>query len=165
MNFEELREKYTQLVYEGFKIEPEDGNLKVTFDFLLMPDIEFKPVVVFPNISQERLEEIGPKILENLTFNLGMVELLSYWKAACPQEIVIKAGFLDEEQKVFWKNLLIKGLGEFFYTNKIDFTREDLIEFVILRTKSEGSEDIRFFASLRMTSKSGRDTSVRAYTF
>lgn len=126
MNFEEIRKKHAQIVYEGFQILHEDGNLQVTFDFLLTPDIQFKPVVVFPNVSKDRLKEIGPAVLENLVFNLGMVELISYWKAACPAEILVKAGHLDESQIAFWKKLLIKGLGEFFYTNQIDFTVQDL---------------------------------------
>ncbi|MDO8576961.1 MAG: hypothetical protein Q7R82_01320 [Candidatus Daviesbacteria bacterium] len=132
MDFNELRKKHSQLVYERFQILPEDGNLKVVFNFLLTPDIKFRPFVIFPNVSQERFNEIGSESLNNLVFNLGMVELLSYWKAACPPEIIIKAGFLDGEQIAFWKNLLIKGLGEFFYTNKINFTQKDLVEFVIL---------------------------------
>ncbi len=130
MDFKSLREKHQELVYEGFRILIEEGNLQIIFDFLLAPDIKFNPVVVFPHILQERLAKIGPAALKNMAFNLGLVELLSYWKAACPPKIIIKAGFLNEEQIKFWKKLLIKGLGEFFYTNKIDFTQKDLVEFV-----------------------------------
>ena len=130
MNFEELRSRHRHLIYEGYKIELEQGNLKVIFDFLLAPDIKFRPFAVFPNVSEKRLDEIGSKVLQNLVFNLGMVELISYWKAACPPEILIKAGYLDKEQISFWKNLLIKGLGEFFYTNKLDFNQPDLVEFM-----------------------------------
>lgn len=130
MEFEELRKKHKQLIYEGFRVLPEDGNLKVVFHFLLTPDIRFEPFVVFPNISKKRIEEIGPKIIENLVFNLGMVELLSYWKTACPLQIQIKAGYLDNDQVKFWKKLLIKGLGEFFYTNKIDFTTPNLVKII-----------------------------------
>lgn len=140
MDFKNLRDKHPQFVYESFETTLEQGNLKVIFHFLLAPDIEFKPSVIFPNVSQQRLDEIGPKVLENLVFNLGMVELLSYWKAACPTEILIKAGFLNEEQRKWWKNLLIKGLGEFFYTNQIDFTKDDLVEF-----KVEGSDNHAVF--------------------
>lgn len=124
MTFDNLRKKHPQFIYEGFKIEQENENLKITFDFLLTPDIQFRPTVIFPNISGNQ------EVLQNLAFNLGMVELLSYWRAACPPEIVIKAGYLDEEQVKFWKKLLIKGLGEFFYNNKIDFTYPDLVKFV-----------------------------------
>ncbi len=136
MDFNELRKKHNQLVYEGFQILPENGNLKVIFDFLLAPDIRFNPVIIFPNFSQERVNEIDSQVLANLVFNIGMVELLSYWKAACPPQIIIKAGFLDQDQIAFWKNLLVKGLGEFFYNNKIDFTRKDLVEFKVESAES-----------------------------
>ncbi|MDO8573833.1 MAG: UDP-N-acetylmuramoyl-L-alanine--D-glutamate ligase [Candidatus Daviesbacteria bacterium] len=132
MDFKKLREKHAQFIYEGFKVEQENENLKVTFDFLLTPDIRFKPQVIFPNVSKT-------KDIDNLVFNLGMVELLSYWKAACPPKIIIKAGYLDEEQIKFWKKLLIKGLGEFFYINKIDFTQKDLFVFETASHSSSGN--------------------------
>ncbi|OGE19375.1 UDP-N-acetylmuramoylalanine--D-glutamate ligase [Candidatus Daviesbacteria bacterium RIFCSPLOWO2_02_FULL_41_8] len=140
MDFNELRKKHNQLVYEGFQILPEDGNLKIIFDFLLTPDVRFNPEIILPDVSKARLDEIGPEVLQNLVFNLGMVELLSYWKAACPLEIIIKAGNLNDEQIKFWKNLLIKGLGEFFYTNKIDFTRKDIVKFVSNKLRDSSSE-------------------------
>ena len=122
MNFNKLRARHAQFIYEGFEILHEEENLKVTFNFLLTPDIRFQPEIILPKVNI---------IPHNLIFNLGMVELLSYWKAACPPEVIIKAGYLDENQIRFWKNLLIKGLGEFFYTNKINFTKEDLVEFKV----------------------------------
>lgn len=131
MTFEELRIKHDQLIYNGFNISLERNNLKVVFDFVLSPDIDFRPEIIFENIPMDRFKKINPLIFENLFFNLGIVELLSYWKAACPVEIIIKAGFLNADQIKFWKNLLIKGLGEFFYKNKIDFTSNDLVDIKV----------------------------------
>ncbi len=143
MNFNELRKKHSRFIYKGYETELGQGNLKIIFDFLLAPDIKFNPEVILPNVSMERLDEIGPEVLQNLVFNLGMIELLSYWKVACPPQIVIKAGSLGDNQIAFWKNLLIKGLGEFFYNNKIDFTEENIVEFVRqperLQAKYDGS--------------------------
>lgn len=140
MDFNQLRQKHKRIIYEGFQISHEKEDLKVSFDFMLEPDIKFTPYVVFPSISAEE------KIIENLAFNLGMVELLSYWKAACSPKIIIKAGYLNEDQIKFWKKLLIKGLGEFFYNNKIDFTQKDLVEFKTASHSSSGNvfgEDLR----------------------
>lgn len=131
MNFVQLRAKHLKFIYEGFDVVKDNRNLKVTFDFLLTPDIKFKPQLIFPKSSKK-------EGLENLVFNLGMVELLSYWKTACPPEIVIKAGYLNEEQIRFWKKLLIKGLGEFFYTNKIDFTKPALVNIRSFRSTPGG---------------------------
>lgn len=124
MVFEELRKKHPKFIYEGFDVVEEGGNLKISFNFQIPPDIKFKPEITFPAVRWEAR-------LNNLVFNLGMVELLSYWKSTCSPKIIIRAGFLDEDQIKFWKKLLIKGLGEFFYTNQIDFTIPDLVEFVV----------------------------------
>lgn len=135
MDFNQLRQKHKEFIYEGFQILPQDGNLKVIFDFTLSPDIKFNPIVIFPNIPKNQ------KDLQNLAFNLGMVELLSYWKAACSPKIIIKAGYLNEEQIKFWKKLLMKGFGEFFYNNKIDFTQKDLVEFKVESQQKFNSYD------------------------
>ncbi|TSC87414.1 MAG: putative UDP-N-acetylmuramoylalanine--D-glutamate ligase [Microgenomates group bacterium Gr01-1014_7] len=120
MNFQSLRKKHKQFIYEGFEINEENGDLKISFNFTITPDVKFKPEIIFPNINWEDK-------LNNLVFNLGMIEMLSYWKATCSPEIIIKAGSLNEEQINWWKDLIIKGLGEFFYNNKIDFTIPDLV--------------------------------------
>lgn len=60
-------------------------------------------------------------VLRPAVFALGMAELAHFWKATLAPNIVIRAGKLSEEQIAFWEKLYTKGLGEFFYVNKIDF--------------------------------------------
>ena len=119
MNLHELRKKYPQFIYEGFEVLEVDGNLRISFNFIVS-DIRFNPVINFPNAKWDSK-------LENLVFNLGLVEMISYWKATCSPEIIIKAGFLDSEQIDWWKDLIKKGLGEFFYKNKLDFIIPEII--------------------------------------
>lgn len=57
------------------------------------------------------------RILENLLLVLG----ISYWKAYCPRDIVIKPFTLTRAQAEFWNTVYTKGLGEFFYQNNIDY--------------------------------------------
>ena len=59
-----------------------------------------------------------------LVFALGLVELISYWKCACPPAVKIHCGALDAEEIAWWKRLWYHGLGEFFYRNDIQ-TDED----------------------------------------
>jgi len=131
MTFEEVRKKHPEFIYKGFETVKMGQDLKVYFDFEIS-NIKFRPEIVLPNINS---------IPDNLVFNLGMVELLSYWKATCSPKIIIKAGFLTEEQIKFWKNLLIKGLGEFFYNNKIDFIQENLVQFLVDSDKKYSKYD------------------------
>ncbi|MDR0821319.1 MAG: UDP-N-acetylmuramoyl-L-alanine--D-glutamate ligase [Oscillospiraceae bacterium] len=61
-------------------------------------------------------------------FDLGMVELVSYWKACCPKDVVISCGILDDSAALFWKKLYRNGLGEFFFRNNIT-PSDDFIRF------------------------------------
>ena len=59
-----------------------------------------------------------------------MVELISYWKTACPPKVIVEAGDLTAEQILWWKDLYFNGLGEFYYTNGISENQEDFMEIV-----------------------------------
>lgn len=66
--------------------------------------------------------------IENLVFHIGMVELISYWKAACPPKVVIMPHSLLPEQIDWWKKQYFHGLGEFFYLNGIHTSAESFME-------------------------------------
>ncbi|OYT13628.1 MAG: hypothetical protein B6I19_04225, partial [Bacteroidetes bacterium 4572_114] len=71
--------------------------------------------------------EINESELNNLVFQIGMIELISYWKAACSPEVIIEAGSLNQEQVEWWKKLYYNGLGEFFYRNGIHARKDDFM--------------------------------------
>ncbi len=129
-----LRKKYPKFIYQGYSYKiskchkaPPRRNLEIFFDFLVEPDIKFQPKIIVENINQAQIKRVGKNVLNNLIFHLGLVESISYWKAACSPEIIIKAGFLDKRQIKWWKNLILNGMGEFFYQNKINFTHTNFI--------------------------------------
>ena len=134
MTLNQLRRRHPRLIYRNFAVRQEEKNLRVSFNFLLEPDIVFTPKIVIPVMNQEsprRGEEIPA--IKNLAFHLGLVEAISYWKSACPPELVIKAGYLSPDQIAWWRNLFIHGLGEFFFRNQIDFTAVDFLTIVCKR--------------------------------
>jgi hypothetical protein len=51
------------------------------------------------------------------------MEIPSYWKATCSPVIEIRAGYLDKKQIGWWQDLIINGLGQFFYENEIPFQK------------------------------------------
>ncbi len=110
--------------------------MKFLFDLagkhVFQPELEIplRPFYVMENFSDE--------ILENLVFHIGMVELVSYWKAACPPRVIIRAGDLDAVQVAWWKKLYFHGLGEFFYLNGIETDRKNFMELI-----PEGSSKVR----------------------
>ncbi|MFH1841561.1 MAG: hypothetical protein ABH800_02265 [Candidatus Nealsonbacteria bacterium] len=116
-----FRKKYPKFFYKGYFCKVSNGDLKIAFEFQTGKNVFFKPEINIKNIDKARLERIGKKELNNLVFHLGLMEIPTYWKAACSSEIVIEAGYLNKEQIVWWKDLIIKGMGQFFYENKIDW--------------------------------------------
>ena len=104
------------------------NSLKIAFDFRVYPDIRFKPEIIIKDVPKARLKKIGERAINNFVFHLGLIEMLSYWKATCSPEIIIEAGYLNKEQLKWWHDLIINGLGQFFYENKIDFRKPDLLE-------------------------------------
>jgi hypothetical protein len=120
---ERLRDLHPTLTYESYDIKRERRILRVRWVIRLSPDIVFTPTLELP---LSRTADAGD--LEALVFNLGLVETISYWKAACPRELIVAAGTLTAEQRAWWHDLYLHGLGEFFYRNQIDFTEPDFLQ-------------------------------------
>jgi UDP-N-acetyl-alpha-D-muramoyl-L-alanyl-L-glutamate epimerase len=59
-----------------------------------------------------------------------LIESFSYWKATASPIIEVHAGTLSDDQVHWWHDLLIHGMGEFFYRNNIDFTPKDFVKIV-----------------------------------
>ncbi len=156
MDFNQLRQKHPVFVYENFKYKISGPELEIEFHFHAEPDLDFYPKTTVP---------LGEKALANLdvfVFNLGLIELISYWKAVCSPTIVIKAGHLTADQISWWKNIYLHGLGEFFYVNKIDITQKSLLSIESRSPKQyEISDDSDATGELVLIG-GGKDSAVTA---
>lgn len=128
MNYRLLRKKHPKFIYRDFSYREKGNDLEIFFDFEIPPDFRFKPKVLIKKINKEKLKKIEKGVLDNLIFHLGLIEFLSYWKATCSPVIEIRAGFLNKKQIKWWKNLIMNGMGQFFYENKINFKEPNFLE-------------------------------------
>lgn len=119
--YNELRDKYETFIYENYKIEELDNSLKITYEFNIPNLTKFYPTIEINKC------EITP-FLKYLIFHIGLVELISYWKCTCSKNVIIKAGYINEEQINWFKKLYFHGLGELFYTNKITPNYDNFME-------------------------------------
>ena len=117
---------FQNFYYRSFESKLVNHDLHLSFHFQIEPNIVFHPQIIIENVNRSQIEALGPAF-DNLVFNLGLAEIPSYWKTTCSPVIVIKAGYLTDQQIVFWHKLLIKGMGQFYYTNKVDFTEKDFL--------------------------------------
>lgn len=120
------RQRYPIFYYESYEIISEDNSLKLLFHYSTPPDLKFTAQTILRNVPSS-WQTLPAGVLENLVFHIGLIEALSYWKATCSPQIVIKAGGLDQTQIEWWKYLLLHGMREYFYVNQIDFTGSDFI--------------------------------------
>ena len=128
--YNSLRQTYPEFVYESYQYDVQPDGLHIVFDFriseFLFHPKAFVPARPFLNLEQPK------SILDKLVFNIGMIELVSYWKCACPPKVLVQCGPLSDNQVLFWKKIYFNGLGEFFYTNGIHATMEDFMEIECL---------------------------------
>jgi len=126
---EELREKYPIFRYERFQIEKTSSRITARFHFSIPPDIAFSPEVHFEPVS-DGWSSVPEEFLNNAVFHLGLIEAFSYWKATASPTIEVAAGPMSGDQILWWEDLLIHGMGEYFYRNDIDFTPENFVKIV-----------------------------------
>jgi hypothetical protein len=94
-------------------------------------------------INEKEIKRVGERALKNLIFNLGMIEALSYWKATCSPKIEILAGNLNKEQIRWWKDLIFKGMGQFFFENKINFLERIFSKLKVLVKNLKSLREIK----------------------
>jgi hypothetical protein len=124
---EHLRRKHPQFTYDSFAVERSGEALRLRFHFTIEPGIRFAPETIIEAVDWHRIQALSPGTLELFVFHLGLIEMLSYWKATCSPELLVRAGSLDAQQVAWWTDLLLHGMREFFYVNQIDFTKPDFV--------------------------------------
>jgi len=131
-----FRNQYLSFYYEKHTFFIDKNELIIRFYFNIDNIHFFTPSITIPlkRFFIENSKNIINNDLEIIVFNMGMVELISYWKSFCPQNVIIKNYKLDIEQISFWKKLYYNGLSEFFYTNSI---KTDFASFMNIYCESE----------------------------
>ncbi|HSW99854.1 MAG TPA: hypothetical protein VLH38_02345 [Patescibacteria group bacterium] len=106
--------KYQQFIFESYAFDPSSKTLELRYSldgqlhFLESYRFDFNFTAYDPNALDQALQ--------TLFFMAGV----SYYKAYLPPEIVIKQGQLDTEQAAFFSKTYQRGLGEFWFVNKLD---------------------------------------------
>ncbi len=127
--YRELRKAYPVFSYKGFHVLQNQNNTEVAFEFEAGDHYAFNPRLYFDFGKTRNLLFQQPGIERLLVFHLGMIEMLSYWKAFCSPRIRIEPYLLSVEQQTWWKKLFRYGLGEFFYTNGIPMPGPEMVDF------------------------------------
>jgi len=116
--FSRLRNAHPLFVYDELQVEQSEDGLRLTFIFRVGQEYCFRPTLFFRGKAFSAMNMTG-ETARSLAFHIGMVEMISYWKAFCCPQILIKPYRLNKVQLSWWHKLYLYGLGEFFFTNGI----------------------------------------------
>lgn len=106
--------KYQTFVFEGYRFDPATKTLELHYG---MDDaLHFTESYRFDFDYAPYDPTVLDRALQGLFFMAGV----SYYKAYVPPEIVIKQGNLTPEQASFFSKTYQRGLGEFWYLNRLD---------------------------------------------
>ena len=141
MTFTELRQQYPEFqfsdIFVGFTQTETGAVLRLSYYFRFGNET-FNPEWEIPcktTFVQKPGWQRPTSTLEDdpafwlLVFSLGMAELVSYWKIACPPTVCLGDYLVDKEQEDWWKRLYFGGLGEFFYRNGIETDFDSFMQF------------------------------------
>ena len=129
--FNQFRKDYPNFIYDSYEIIDEVDSIKIVYHFNLEGLTSFSP---YYQIKKEYIKNnnIDIDLLKYMVFNIGLIESISYFKCTCSPNIIVKAGYIDENQI---RKLFYNGLGEMLYTNGINVTEEFFINIKCLAPK------------------------------
>lgn len=106
--------KYKQFIFKDYVFNEQTKTLELIYSLDNIVDFHEKYVFDFDFISYDKEQ------LDLAISNLFIMAGVSYFKAYIPSEIVVSKGRLDSTLAEFFSKTYSKGLGEFWYVNKLD---------------------------------------------
>lgn len=141
--FKENRKQYKEFYYNSYLIKEDEEAIYLEYEFEIVNLTKFNPKLKIMK-KEFNFKNIKSDYVENMVFHIGLIELISYWKSTCSPKVIIKCGYLTKEQIDWWKKLYFYGLGELFYTNKIETNIEDFMNIECkCREKAFNYNDIK----------------------
>ncbi|MCA9370316.1 hypothetical protein KC686_04130, partial [Candidatus Woesebacteria bacterium] len=126
---------------DTLKYELEKNGLAVVYTYSLGDTYTFTHYLLFPEVDALMLNKLSPEEIDQYLFAIGMAEALNYWKLTASPTIEVKAGALNADQIAWWHDLLIQGMGEYFFTNKITFTDPDFVIITAANSKIKKTQE------------------------
>lgn len=134
--FVKFRSMYKEFIYHSYEIKESKDSIEIKYEFEIPNLSKFQPKITIQK-KNIKFESVNNDYIRYIAFNLGMVELISYWKCVCPKTVIIKCGYLDDYQINWFKKLYYYGLGEYRYINNIKITQDELMEIEVAAKKTD----------------------------
>lgn len=163
--FKQYREKYKEFHYNSYSIKENENEIHIEYEFEIPGLAKFNPTIKILK-KNIKFKNTDSNYVKNMVFNIGLIELISYWKSTCSPKVVIKCGYINEEQKKWWKKIYFYGLGELFYTNNIKTSIDEFMKIECTKsdTKFKYDDILDFSDGYIIPTGGGKDSIVTLET-
>lgn len=153
------RNKFPNFIYKNYVWKDNEESISIDYKYEIENLTSFNHHI---EISKEDItfDTSDKTIIDNLVFNLGLVELVSYWKSTCSYNVIVECGYLDDNQNNWFKKLYFYGLGELFYTNGINNTIDDFMNIKCNGNKIDIKESTKSLENYLIPIGGGKDSCV-----
>ena len=133
--FNTLRRKYPKFIYKNYEIIPFEDKYEINFYYSLNNEIDFcNKMYIYTKNFNFKIDILNPAV-QNILFNIGIAECISYYKLTCSPIIYIQCGKLNDFQKTWWSKLIYNGLGELRYLNGFENIPQE--EFIQIQSNQD----------------------------
>ncbi len=105
--------KYQKFIFKNYEFDASSGILNLYYSY--DDTINFVETYVFDFPLKQYDEQAAKRAIEILFFVAGV----SYYKTYLAKEIVVESGLIDAPTASFLERTYQRGLGEFFYINRL----------------------------------------------
>ena len=130
--FNNLRNTYPVFRFKNYNITQDEKELIITYNFSIDNLADFNPSIKIPKSDLDFKNIDNDDNFKILSFNIGLVELISYWKCTCSPNVIIECGHINQDQINWFKKLYFHGLGEFFYLNSINTNMQNFMNITCI---------------------------------
>lgn len=113
-----MQQKATIFEFTSYRFDPAQKRVvfKYTTKFQKGVELSFTETITLPKTPPQSIDR---KLLKKLLEGVHLVLGISYYKCYCAQKVSLPYE-LSKQEADFWNIVYRKGLGEFFYRNKIN---------------------------------------------
>ena len=159
MDFENLRETYKNFIYHDYKIYDLEDRICLEYSFEIENLRRFSPRIEILK-KNFKFNDIDTNMVQNIVFNIGMIEAISYYKATCAENFIIECGKIDSYQEKWFRKLFYLGLGEFRFINNINISEDEFIKFISLGKEINVEESTEKLTGNIIPIGGGKDSNV-----
>lgn len=114
-----MKSKAVSFAFTSYVFDPKKKRIVFNYkiSFQKRRPLTFTETILLPQTPN--LKHINKKLIKKLLESLHMVLGISYYKFYCPKNVKLPYQ-LSKKEAEFWNVVYRKGLGEFFYRNKLN---------------------------------------------